>query len=163
MRISPSLNHYDCNPWLLRVFSFFFFLFFFTHHSVWKEYPELQKIACYLTSHLHLMMPNLNYYVLVVSWCYYKYLKGSIYHWDTVYQHKWISCVWKGQSFRCINMWVGNPLSWHENQGNNKKQGVWLFTMGMKFVLYCSSGSTTGTLPSPGVVRDLGLGTSYCN
>lgn len=50
---------------------------------------------------------NLNYY-LVVSWSYYKYLKGSIYHWDTVYQHKWISCASKGQWFRCINMEMGN-------------------------------------------------------
>lgn len=54
--------------------------------------------------------PNLNYYVLVVSWSYYKYLKGSIYHWDTVYQQRWISCASKGQWFRCINMWVGNSL-----------------------------------------------------
>lgn len=94
-RISPSLNHYDCSRCFL-------FSFFSTHHSVWKK-PGLQKY-CYLTSHLCLMGPNLNYYVLVVSWCYYKYLMGSVYHRVTLYQHWWISCACKGQWFACKSM-----------------------------------------------------------
>lgn len=53
--------------------------------------------------------PSLNYYVLVVSKSHYKYLKGSIYHWDTAYQQRWISCASKGQWFRHINMFMGIP------------------------------------------------------
>lgn len=106
--------------------SWVFFFFFLYPPQRLKEYPELKY---WMLSNKPLVFdgPNLNYYVLVVSWSYYKYLKGSIYHWDTVYQSRRISCVSKGQWFRHINMWVGNSLclDLKNTAVKEKKRGMW--------------------------------------
>lgn len=104
--IKSPLNHYDCNPPLLS-FSFSFFLN--THRRMKKSLLDFKK-GMLSNKPLGFDGLKLNYYVLVVSWSYYKYLRGSIYHWDTVYLWRWISCARKGQWFRNINMWIGNPL-----------------------------------------------------
>lgn len=123
--LASQLLFFFC--FLFFTFLFFFFFFYFLPTRVCGKKIMNFKNWLWYNKPLGFDGSNLNYYVLVVSWSYSKYLKGSIYHYNTVYQQRCVSCASQAQWFSYINTFMRNL--WPENDGSNDEQRMWLFAI----------------------------------